>query len=69
MASQPNPCGRLMRIRDVIHQTSLSQATIYRKIAAGLFPRPRQLGGSRVAWSEAEIEAWKADPTGWSGTG
>lgn len=69
MASQPNPCGRLMRIRDVIDQTSLSQATIYRKIAAGLFPKPRPLGGSRVAWSEADIEAWKSDPTGWSGSG
>lgn len=69
MASQPVTSGRLISIRDVINQTSLSQATIYRRIAAGIFPKPRQLGGNRVAWREADIEAWKADPTGWSGSG
>lgn len=69
MASQPVPSGRLMPIREVTRQTSLSQATIYRRIAAGIFPRPRPLGGNRVAWREADIEAWKADPTGWSGSG
>lgn len=69
MASQPVTSGRLISIRDVINQTSLSQATIYRRIAAGIFPKPRPLGGNRVAWREADIEAWKADPTGWSGSG
>lgn len=54
-----------MSIKEVVHETSLNKATIYRRIAAGTFPSPRPLGGRRVAWREAEVESWKADPIGW----
>tara|TARA_B110001454_G_C12328087_1_gene270684 strand:+ start:23 stop:232 length:210 start_codon:yes stop_codon:yes gene_type:complete len=69
MQAQTSPCGRLMSIKDVARETSLHRATIYRKVASGNFPRPRSLGGSRVAWREADIECWKADPVGWRGDG
>lgn len=52
--------GRLLKISEVVRETSLHRATIYRAIAAGTFPRPCQLGPKRVAWPEAAIEAWKA---------
>ena len=57
----PSPMpGRLLKIQEVAHQTSLHRATIYRAVKAGTFPAPRRIGRHRVAWPEAEIEAWKA---------
>lgn len=58
--SDPAPLGRLLKIGEVAQQTSLHRATIYRGVKAGTFPRPRRLGPQRVAWSETDIELWKA---------
>jgi prophage regulatory protein len=62
----PPPPGRLLKMAEVVRETSLHRATIYRRIAAGEFPRGRSIGGGRVAWTELEVEAWKrsalADP-------
>lgn len=54
------PLGRLLKIKDVVAETSLHRATIYRGVKAGTFPAPRRIGKHRVAWTEAELEAWKA---------
>lgn len=51
--------GRLLKMNDVVREVSLSRATIYRLIARGEFPRGRPISRARVAWVEAEIEAWK----------
>lgn len=59
-ASAPAPLGRLLRMKEVERETSLHRATIYRGIKAGTFPAPRMIGPQRVAWPEADIEAWKA---------
>ncbi|MFN3819841.1 helix-turn-helix transcriptional regulator [Blastomonas sp.] len=69
MQPQPGQCGRLLSLKDVVRETSLHRATIYRKVASGTFPSPRPLGGRRVAWREADVESWKADPVGWCGDG
>ncbi|MFM2271453.1 MAG: hypothetical protein RL702_518 [Pseudomonadota bacterium] len=58
--SAPTSLGRLLRMKEVERETSLHRATIYRGIKAGTFPAPRKMGSQRVAWPEAEIEAWKA---------
>ncbi len=60
--SEPSRHGRLLNRREVIRETSLSKSTIYARIAAGTFPAPHPLSpsGHRVAWTEREIEAWKA---------
>jgi len=55
----PRAIGRLLKLRDVQSETSLSPAVIYRRMKDGTFPASRPLGGGRVAWLEAEIEAWK----------
>lgn len=55
--------GRLLKMKDVERETSLHRATIYRRIAAGTFPPPHPIGGRRVAWSERELEEWKARHT------
>lgn len=49
---------RLLSSKDVRARTSLSRATIWRKIGAGEFPRPVRLGPNRVAWVEAQVDAW-----------
>lgn len=51
--------GRMLKIDEVVDQTSLSRSAIYRAIAAGTFPRSRQIGPKRVAWAECDIDAWK----------
>lgn len=51
--------GRLLKIRDVVAETSLHRATIYREIAAGRFPRARKISPQRVAWPADDVEAWK----------
>lgn len=39
-------------------RTALGSSTIYRRIAAGTFPKPRQLSPARVRWMESEIDIW-----------
>ena len=51
----------LLRLPCVIARTSLSRSTLYRRVAAGDFPRPIKLGERASAWSAAEIDAWIAD--------
>lgn len=56
----------LLRIDEVKARTTLSSATIYRKMAKGTFPSPIRISVGRVAWYESEIDAWIANPMGWS---
>lgn len=44
--------------RNVVEQaTGDSRSTIYRKIKQGLFTKPVQIGGERVAWPANEVQA------------
>jgi len=44
--------------RPIVEQvTGDSRTTIYRKIKAGLFTKPVNIGGERVAWPANEIDA------------
>lgn len=45
----------------VQYLSSLSAATLYRKIAAGTFPKPTKQGRRNV-WDEAEMTRWLLDP-------
>ena len=51
--------GRLLSMKDVERETSLSKWTINRRRAAGTFPKPVPIGGGRVAWTERSNKAWK----------
>lgn len=53
--------GRLLKMADVVRETSLHRATIYRRISDGSFPKPIPLGRQRAAWAERAIEAWKLE--------
>ncbi len=51
----------LLSIEDVVERTSLSRRTIYNITNAGEFPQMLKLSERRVAFVEAEIEAWIED--------
>jgi prophage regulatory protein len=50
---------RILRRAEVEQTTGLPRATIYDKIAKGMFPRPIKLGERSVGWLEKEIIAWQ----------
>lgn len=52
--------GRLLKLVEVVRETSLHPATIYRRMKRGEFPRNYPIGGGRKVWTEREIEAWKS---------
>lgn len=55
----------LLRIGEVRARTTLSSATIYRKIDKGTFPPSHRISEGLVAWYESDIDAWVADPMGY----
>lgn len=55
------PLGRLLSVKDVMKETSLSRTTIFRRVRDGQFPKSIPLGGKRVAWSAAQVEQWKQE--------
>jgi prophage regulatory protein len=48
----------ILRKPAVLAKTGLSYPTIYRKMQAGDFPQPIQLGPNSVGWVEDEVDAW-----------
>lgn len=62
---------RLMKLREVEAMAGLAKSSIYRRIAAGEFPRPVALGPNVVRWRESEISAWLCSlrPTSAAGRG
>ncbi len=53
----PTP-DKILRLPEVIKQTGLGKATIYRKIARNEFPRPVRLGERAVGWKATGIDSW-----------
>lgn len=56
-ASTDNP-RRFIKLGEVKALTTLSTSEIYRRIAAGRFPKQVMLGPKSVVWIEAEVVAW-----------
>lgn len=55
---------QLLRIESVTEKTTLSKATIYRKVKAGTFPKPTRLSHRVAVWSLSAIEAWMGHAVG-----
>ena len=49
---------RFIKLAQVKDYTSLSTSEIYRRIAAGTFPKQIRLGPKSVVWDESEVLAW-----------
>lgn len=50
---------QFLRLPAVLERVGLKRATIYKRIKAGTFPAPLQLGPRAVAWDEAAIAEWQ----------
>lgn len=57
MALQVAIQNTLIRRQEVEQSTGFTRSTIYRNISRGLFTKPVQIGGDRVAWPANEIDA------------
>ncbi len=60
------PRDRFLRINEVVGRTSLSRATIYRKIEAGTFPGQVRISERCCGWRESTIAEWIRDPVAYS---
>ena len=49
---------KLLALPEVLETCLLPKATLYRRIEAGAFPRPRQVTRKRVGWLQSEIAEW-----------
>lgn len=52
----------IVDIWDVVKLTSLSRATIYRKMGCGTFPSNRRLNANRAGWRLADVLVWLDNP-------
>lgn len=64
IASSSNAEPAFYRLADVMRITSLSRSSIYRRIAAGEFPRQESLGGRATGWRPEALSAWVGNPSG-----
>lgn len=55
---------RLERMPAVLARTGLSRSEIYRRLAAGTFPRGVRLGPRTLAFCSDEIDAWIVEERG-----
>jgi len=53
----------LLPKKEVVKQSGLSIATIYRLIKAGKFPAPVAIGTGSVRWKLSDITAWQQSLT------
>ena len=51
-------CVEYLKIEEVAARYKLTERTIYRHVAAGLFPKPIKLGGAS-RWSLAALTEWE----------
>ncbi len=50
--------NQMLRAPEVMARTGLSRVTIWRRVRAGTFPAPVELGVNSVGWPASEITAW-----------
>lgn len=58
MSTEARPILTMLRLPQVVAMTGLPPASIYALIAADKFPRQIALSVNRVAWVEADVQAW-----------
>ena len=50
--------NQMLRAPEVMARTGLSRVTIWRRVRAGTFPAPVEIGINSIGWPELEISAW-----------
>ena len=56
-----NAPKKFLRLPAVMDMVGMKRATIYKRIAAGTFPAPIQIGPRAVAWDQAALADWQAN--------
>ncbi len=49
---------KILRAAEVMARVGLSRTTIWRRVRAGTFPAPVEIGVNSIGWPESEITAW-----------
>lgn len=57
----PSP-NAFVRLPQVLKDTGLSRATLYRKIQDGTFPKQARIAARCVGWRRSAIEQWLQNP-------
>lgn len=50
--------SKMLRAPEVMAQTGLSRTTIWRRVKAGSFPPPTELGVNSIGWPDSVISDW-----------
>ncbi|WP_333573257.1 helix-turn-helix transcriptional regulator [Sphingomonas sp.] len=53
---------RFLRLKEVLRRTSLSRATLYRKIQKGTFPKQVRIATRCAGWRESAVNEWMHNP-------
>lgn len=61
MKEQETAPRRILRDAEVKSRTGLSRVQRWRRVRAGTFPAPVQIGPNSIGWYEDEIETFLAD--------
>lgn len=48
----------ILRIKSCEARTGLSRSSIWKRVKAGTFPAPLELGPKARGWRESEVEEW-----------
>ena len=51
----------MLRPSEVMELTGLSRTTLWRRVRAGTFPAPCELGKNSIGWPASSITAWLAN--------
>jgi len=49
---------KLLRVKDVLDITLISNSTMYELMKENKFPKPIRIGRRAVAWLESDIQKW-----------
>ena len=56
MSLEHNPGRRLLRPKQVMARMGWSRTTLWRRVRAGAFPAPVELGVNMIGWTEETVE-------------
>jgi len=51
----------ILRRKEVLRRTGMSNCALYQRIKKGEFPRQFSLGGQLVGWLESDVSKWIND--------
>lgn len=49
---------RILRVPETLSRVGFGRTSLWRRVRAGEFPAPRQLGGGMIGFLESEVSAW-----------